>query len=90
MTTTWTAESILAAASDDTRDRITAHGPRIRIDDRPATDSELRLLADLAHSGLIDLNTQVPVGRRCCWVTAPGRKQARRWARLQPIKERTR
>ncbi|TDX84958.1 hypothetical protein [Amycolatopsis arida] len=79
---TWTVESLLAAAADHARDRITAHGGRIRIDGRAAGDSELRLLADLVHSGLVDLNTQVRPGTRCCWITTMGRWQLRRWSRF--------
>ncbi|MFC4000914.1 hypothetical protein ACFS2C_28110 [Prauserella oleivorans] len=79
-TAPWTADTLLAAAVDRSRDRITVRNGGIRIDGRPATESELRLLAELAHSGLIDLNTlDAPDGGRCCWPTRAGQQQARRW-----------
>lgn len=86
MSARWTAETILAAAVDEARDRITVHGTQVRIDGRPANGSELRLIAELVHGGLIDLATKDKrPGARCCWATSLGRRQARRWARYRPL-----
>ncbi len=79
----WTAETLLAAAVDRGRDRITAAAGGVRIDGRAASDSELRLLVELTRSGLIDLNTlDTPEGARCARPTRAGHKQHRRWRHL--------
>ncbi|RBM18089.1 hypothetical protein DI005_20050 [Prauserella sp. PE36] len=82
MSSPWTVEKLLHAAGDSTSRITVGDNAEVRIDGWPASRRELELLAQLVASGLVDLNLTRPAGSRCCWITAAGKKQRRRWGYL--------